>query len=264
MSLAQMREQVSQKMSQAAAYIKDVYQAGLDAGGYTDGYEAGRKFEHDRFWDVFQQYGNRTNYAWQNTASSGHLHYLYWSMDNFYPKYDIKPTEMYGMFYYWAVGYHPNVTDWDLAKRLKDCGVVLDTSALTALTGIFDRTSFSHLPFVDFTNATACGTTGPFEYCEQLVTIDGIRMAETTPINRYFVRCGELVNVTFEGVIGQNGLNVSWSTKLSHDSLMSIINCLKDYSGTGTTKTVTLGATNLAKLTTAEKAVATQKGWTLA
>jgi hypothetical protein len=73
-----------------------------------------------------------------------------------------------------------------------------------------------------------------------------------------------LENVTFEGTIGQNGLNFSWSINLSHDSLMSIINCLKDYSGTGTTKTVTLGATNLAKLTTAEKAVATQKGWTLA
>jgi hypothetical protein len=47
---------------------------------------------------------------------------------------------------------------------------------------------------------------------------------------------------------------------------MSIINTLNDYSTyTGTTVfKVTLGSTNLAKLTDAEKAIATEKGWTLA
>jgi hypothetical protein len=44
---------------------------------------------------------------------------------------------------------------------------------------------------------------------------------------------------------------------------MSIIYALKDYSGTSTSKTVTLGTTNLNKLTEAEKAIATQKGWSL-
>lgn len=54
-------------------------------------------------------------------------------------------------------------------------------------------------------------------------------------------------------------------TNLTHDSLMSIINGLKDYSGTGTTHTCTLGSTNLAKLTDEEIAIATEKkGWTLA
>lgn len=245
--------------------VSDIASKALVAAEYAPKvYEAGRKFEHDRFWDVFQQNGNRTNYAFRGVATDGHLHYSYWSMENFYPKYDIKPTDMKGMFYYWTVENHPDVNDWDLAKRLQDCGVVLDTSELTDITDIFANTSFTHLPFIDFTNATDCGFIGPCEYCEQLVTIDGIRMAETTPINRYFVRCGELVNVTFEGAVAQNGLNVSWSTKLSHDSLMSIINCLKDYSGSGTTHTVTLGTENLAKLTDAEKAIATQKGWSLA
>jgi hypothetical protein len=45
---------------------------------------------------------------------------------------------------------------------------------------------------------------------------------------------------------------------------MNVINILKDYSGSGTTYTLTLGSTNLAKLTDAEKAIATEKGWTLA
>lgn len=254
---------VADKLKHVAENMQKVYDAGKAAGGYTDGYDAGRKFEHDRFWDTFQQYGNRTHYG-NRLDPAGYLQRQFWSMDNFFPKYDITPIDMTGMFYYWTKDQQPNVTDWDLAQRLKDCGVVLDTSGLTDITNILAYTDFTHIPFLDFSNATVCGATGPMEYSYSLVTIDGIRMVETTPINRYFVRCAALENVTFEGTIGQNGLNVSWSINLSHDSLMSIINCLKDYSGSGTTHTVTLGATNLAKLTTAEKAVATQKGWTLA
>ena len=72
-----------------------------------------------------------------------------------------------------------------------------------------------------------------------------------------------LENITFDGDIG-NSINFSTCTKLNHDSLMSIINHLKDFSGTSTTKTCTLGSSNLAKLTDAEKAIATQKGWSLA
>ena len=50
------------------------------------------------------------------------------------------------------------------------------------------------------------------------------------------------------------------STKLTHDSLMSIINNLATVS---TTQKLTIGSTNLAKLTDDEKAIATNKGWTL-
>jgi hypothetical protein len=47
---------------------------------------------------------------------------------------------------------------------------------------------------------------------------------------------------------------------------MSVLNCLNDYSEdtSGTTYTCQLGSTNLAKLTTEEKTIATSKGWTLA
>jgi hypothetical protein len=49
-------------------------------------------------------------------------------------------------------------------------------------------------------------------------------------------------------------------TKLTHDSLMSIINALPVSTGG---YTCTLNATNLAKLTDEEKAIAIDKGWTL-
>jgi hypothetical protein len=69
-----------------------------------------------------------------------------------------------------------------------------------------------------------------------------------------------------DGAIGQNGFDVHWSTKLTHDSLMSIINHLSDKSSdtSGTTWTITLGTENIAKLTDDEIAIAEAKGWEVA
>ena len=55
-------------------------------------------------------------------------------------------------------------------------------------------------------------------------------------------------------------ISFQYCTALSHDSLMSNINNLKTDT---TTKILTLGATNLAKLSDEEIAIATNKGWTL-
>ena len=73
----------------------------------------------------------------------------------------------------------------------------------------------------------------------------------------------EIENLNATGVIANNKLDFSTCVNLTHDSLMSIINILKDFSDTGETRHITFGEVNLAKLTDAEKAIATQKGWTL-
>ncbi len=59
------------------------------------------------------------------------------------------------------------------------------------------------------------------------------------------------------------GTRLSWNENLTVDSLMSMINSLKDRSST-TPDTFTIGSKNLAKLSTAQKKVATNKNWTLA
>lgn len=51
---------------------------------------------------------------------------------------------------------------------------------------------------------------------------------------------------------------------LTHKSLLSILNGLKDFSGTTTTLTLTLHANSKAKLSEDEKQIATKKGWTIA
>jgi hypothetical protein len=64
-----------------------------------------------------------------------------------------------------------------------------------------------------------------------------------------------------EGTKIGNPVNLSSAKNLSHDDLMGVINCLEKID---TDKTLTIGSTNLAKLTEDEKKIATDKGWTLA
>lgn len=141
--------------------------------------------------------------------------------DTFNPKYDIKCMEADSSAQH--VFYQSNITDTKV--------------------GIYAPS----------TNATQCFQNS------LLKTIRFFHVYETTTFSATFSGCSELENITIGGTIGQN-INFFACTKLTHDSLMSII----EHLGTVTsTRTCTLGSTNLAKLTDAEKAIATQKGWTL-
>ena len=59
-------------------------------------------------------------------------------------------------------------------------------------------------------------------------------------------------------------LDLSANTSITHDSLMNVINKLYDIATKGVaTQSLTLGNTNLAKLTSAEIQIATNKGWSV-
>lgn len=75
-----------------------------------------------------------------------------------------------------------------------------------------------------------------------------------------FRGCTSLTTIN-GGIEAKVPLDLSPCTKLTHDSIMVVINSLQTVT---TTQKLTLGATNLAKLTDEEKKVATDKGWTLA
>lgn len=148
-----------------------------------------------------------------------------WTDKTFNPKYDIIATSAQATF-------HTNV-------NITRIPVLVDVSESTVVSQLFYG-------------------------CSNLAELN-LKTSENTPwITGGFQACVELSTLNIEGVIGTNGFDVHWSAKLTHESLMSIINALKDYSGSGMAYTVTLGTTNLAKLTDEEKAIATQKGWTLA
>ena len=228
--------------------------------GYTQGLEAGKESgaqsESDRFWDVFQQNGTRTYY--------GYAFAYGWNKTTFAPKYDIKPTVAMYMF-------NNSQIEGDLRKLLSDQGVILDFSQCRGrVKYAFAVSKITALPTIDLTGLpeSADEIEAIFGWTYHLHTIDALILKDdgSTPINDFFNTATALENIVIKGTIGKKGFNVSWSTKLTRDSLMSIINALQD-KGTDTSGTIwaiTLGTTNLAKLTDAEKAIATQKGWTLA
>ncbi len=193
-------------------------------------YEAGKKAEHDNFWDVYQHNGNRTNYPNTYGAFSGYS----FSFDNFYPKYDIRPKGNATMlFYAWTGNILPNVIG-SLKQRLEECGVVLDTSEATSLGQIFSYTHFTELPIISFVSVTSSGTNNnairsAFSQNPHLETIEKIIVTENTHYETWFNNDTNLKNVTFEGVIGQNGLDFSPCTKFSAESCHSTFTHLKDF-----------------------------------
>jgi hypothetical protein len=214
-------------------------------------YEAGKKSEYDRFWDDYQQNGNRTAYA---TAFGS-----CWTEKTFRPKYSMRPTNAYMMFFTNAGG---GIEIDDFVAFCEENNIVLDFSECNNCNYALGTLHTYHHGVLDFSKAggisslfyTHDGNTRSVE------TIDEFISSETTPYNTTtFQNATNLTNITFSGVIAKGTVDFSKCTKLTHDSLMSIINHLKS----GVSNTLTLGATNLAKLTDAEKAIATTKGWTL-
>lgn len=151
----------------------------------------------------------------------------------------------------------------NLKQILENNGVTLDISNVKTVNTMFFYSSITHLPKIDLSSATS--TTSIFGYMRQLIYIEEVVFSETTNMtDLMFHWCDKLEHLRIGGGIYKNGLNLQWSP-LSHDSLMSIINALVDKSGdtSGTTWEVTLGETNLAKLTTEEIGIADAKGWLL-
>ena len=84
-------------------------------------------------------------------------------------------------------------------------------------------------------------------------------IANTNPFNG----CAELTVVSLENGFNANGLNLSASTNFTAEIIVAMLNALADRTGLEA-YTLTLGNTNLAKLSEEEIAVATEKNWTLA
>ena len=218
----------------------------VDDGKYERGVEDGRQIEHGRFWDAFQGNGKRMDYTYA-FAHGG------WTKDNFAPKYTIRPTLANTMFYKNADA------NFSLPEALQSCGVQLDFSKTTNMQYCFNLSALTEIGVVDVRNAS--NFSQAFSDTANLKKIEKLIDNSSQTFSNVFRNASALEEIKIEGVIGQNGFNVNTSPYLTHDSLMSIINALQ--SGVAS-RTCTLGVTNLAKLTDAEKVIATQKGWTLA
>ena len=102
--------------------------------------------------------------------------------------------------------------------------------------------TFPTAPGKSYESYTGNGTHAVFQQCSSLQHLEGNLMLKTT-----------------------GTLDISHLTQLDHSSLLVIINGLYDYvsAGSSGTRYIKLGATNLAKLSDEDKAIATNKGWTI-
>lgn len=121
--------------------------------------------------------------------------------------------------------------------------------------------SLTALTLPDGFGAALGSTSQMFNNCSRMHSLhlpSGFGQAST--YNGFMFRwCGALETITGNPNF-KASLDLSACKKLGHDSLMVIINGLQSVPGA----TLTLGTDNLAKLTDAEKQIATDKGWTLA
>lgn len=127
------------------------------------------------------------------------------------------------------------------------------------------------IPMDDIVTTGLTTMASTFNGCSSLKSLDlsNWDMGKITNLSYSFYGCSSLADLKFGyNCKGSYSFGFSESTLLTVDSLMSIINGLYDFAGNGETPTssqgrITFGTTNLAKLTDEQKAIATDKGWTL-
>lgn len=196
---------------------------------------------YDKFWDSFQDYGNRIFFD-----------YAFNSLKNlagwFYPKYDIKPTSA-NYFMRDAKMFDTAGQTIDLVERLNECGVTIDFSNCTNVTYLFYQARISHLPEINVTSAG--GTASTLLFGGYVETIDKFIFTKDQTLKSTFGYSGKLKDIIFEGVYEAGGLDMKYCTSLSKDSIIGVINILS---------TETSGKAITLSLTAVNKAFETSEG----
>lgn len=152
----------------------------------------------------------------------------------------------------------------DMGSMFYDCSLLItvplfDTSNVTTMNSMFyDCPNLTNISLFNTSNVTDMKFM--FYKCPKLSEVplfDTSKLVETTNM---FYKCNSLTALGgFTGL--KVNLNLTEAPNLTKESLLNVINEAADV--TASPKTLTFGSTNLAKLTDEEKAIATNKGWTL-
>lgn len=234
---------VADKLTLIAENQQKIYSKGEDSGTAS-------------VWNSIQNNGSRVGYGGAFLGTS-------WSKATFRPTSDIAPVgDAGGMF--------RNATHIGEQLSMEEIetenGIKFDFSKTTGFGFCFACGMFKSLNCIDLSAATYTdyGFYDGYNIDYKKKRIERlVCSADTVFGNSTFGYCSELEYIGFEGVMAKNGLNLQWSTKLSAQSLLSLINVLEDKSSdtSGTVWKVTIGSTNKAKLTEEELLIAQNKGW---
>lgn len=274
-------------------------------------YAAGKQAEYDRFWDTFQQNGNRTNYA--NAFFN-----LGWNDETYQPKYNIvivgngyacmsysiitntkvnidisKATSVTNFFAHCIrlntiqklvvsedITYNGMFSGCTALENItiegvigndidfKDCSKLTHDSLMSIINALKPLVTYEEV-VTDYTNYyLGDGVPEEFWTFDTWCEID---REQTTDTELWFYM-EAFEEMGWLRIFESNHSEITNVREFIGDATHVRINSggggfsLKSTKAipTGETKTLTLGSTNLAKLTNEEKAIATNKGWKLA
>lgn len=167
---------------------------------------------------------------------------------------------------------------YTLCRSIKKLPPLTITSSVTSLASAFYYCNkLTRIEFTSVDSSNVTNLSGTFRYCtrlESIITPNGsLDCAKVNNISNFI---GSVINIeTLPKLLnlGQAytssttdyasySLNLSSSTNITYTTLINIIDGLYDLAAAGKARqSLVLGSTNLAKLTSAEIAVATNKGW---
>ena len=165
-----------------------------------------------------------------------------------------------------AIQYNDTSNVTDMSYMFSNCSSLttiplLDTSNVTNMESMFQSCyNLTSIPQLDTSNVTYMNSM--FFNCASLTSIPQLDTSNVTNMNSMFSNCSRLEEIHMINM--KVSFNISSSTKFTRESLLEIINNCYDLTTLNKTATLTMGSTNLAKLTDEDKLIATNKGWTLA
>lgn len=134
---------------------------------------------------------------------------------------------------------------------------VLDTSKTTDMSYMFyGCTSLTTIPQLDTSKVT--NMRGMFYGCTSLTAVPELDASNVVSMDSMFTNCSNLTEIHMRNM--KEAFDISSSTLFTREALVEILNNLARLPFS---RPLTMGETNLAKLTEEDKKIATDKGWKL-
>jgi len=201
---------IAEKVLRAKTDYDEVYDAGYAKGqaegGGDGGYDEGYADGVGNVWGNMQNQGNRTDYRafFMGTA------FVYLN-----PQFLVRASNADNIMSNCA---NLESVNWEM----------FDLSSASSLYNAFGFCQ--KLKSIDtdlaVVNGTATLLNSVCRNCTSLVRVQKITAFPAAVWKNSFDNCTELVDITFDGTIGADGLDVHWSTKLNKASITSVINAL--------------------------------------
>lgn len=136
----------------------------------------------------------------------------------------------------------------------------IDTSNVTYMYAMFSGCNkLTTIPILDTSNVE--NMVSMFEGCTNLTSVPALDVSKCINFGSVFRSCSKLTSIGMYGF--RYDISIS-DTALEHDAIVALLNQAGTANNKYAQQRITIGSAKLALLSDEEKAIATNKGWTLA